>query len=197
MAEETTVVTNDPTTETTTTEQQMTSPDAGTNVNEQNSTTASENNPQQTSVVTANDIQYGTFTVPDGFEAPNEEFLAITKELGIPQEGVQKVVDYYTQKFMPAMFEQQQQAIAKQNETWTQQSIKDVGQDGVERAKLAYKQYATPELTELFNQTGLGSHPAVVKMFAEIGKQMGESTLVNGKASGGEPKRAADILFGE
>jgi hypothetical protein len=147
----------------------------------------------------AAEIAYSDFTVPEGFEAPNEEFLALTKELGLNQESVQKVVDYYTGKFVPGVQQayetSQKQEIEKRNTEWEAQSTKDIGKEGIDRARLAIKQFATPELTSFLNETGLGSHPVLVKLFADIGNKMSESTLITGKSVTPD-KRAADILFG-
>lgn len=140
-------------------------------------------------------IEYTQFNVPDGFEAPDDAFLGIAKELGIKQEGVQKVVDYYTQTLVPKMLQEQATKIEEQNNAWKEECTKTLGQEGMDRARNAFRQFATPELTKLMNDTGLGSHPALVAMFAEIGKQMGEGTLVKGNTVT-TPKRAADILFG-
>lgn len=165
---------------------------------QQTSLTGSEggDNQQQQSQATVH-IEYTDFTVPEGFEKPSEDFLSMAKEIGMSQENVQKVVDYYTGKMAPQIASNQQAALEAQNKEWMEQSTKALGQDGVEKSKLAYQQFATPELKEFLSNTGLGSHPAMVAMFKSIGEKMGESTLVNGNGSVAEPKRAADVLFGQ
>lgn len=140
-------------------------------------------------------VTYGEFTMPEGFDQPNEAFLEIAKELNIPQAGVQKMVDFYTQTLIPQLIQEQQSFVDNQNNEWRDACERELGRAGVDMAKSAYQQFATPELTEMLNQTGLGSHPALVRMFAEIGKQLGEGTLIKGGAAAGQ-KRQADILFG-
>lgn len=140
-------------------------------------------------------ISYHDFNVPEGFNAPDEAFLNIAKELNIPQEGVQKMVDYYTGTLVPQLIKEQQEAINTQNDEWYSACEKELGKQGIDMAKSAYNQFATPELTKMLQETGLASHPALVKMFAEIGKQLGEGTLVRGGTASSQ-KRQADILFG-
>lgn len=146
------------------------------------------------------DITYSDFTVPDGFEAPNEDFLALTKTLGLNQESVQKVVDYYTGKFIPsiqqAYDESQKQAVEKRNAEWAAKSTKDIGKEGIDRARLAIKQFGGKDLTDFLNTSGLGNHPVLVKLFADIGEKMSESTLITGK-SASEPPSRAEVLFGD
>lgn len=147
------------------------------------------------------DIAYSDFTVPEGFEAPNEDFLAVTKELGLNQESVQKVVDYYTGKFVPsvqqAYEESQKQATEKRNTEWAAQATKDVGKEGIDRARIALKEFGGKELTDFLNNSGLGNHPLLVKLFANIGDKMSESTLITGNQTVAADKRPADKLFGD
>lgn len=138
---------------------------------------------------------YHEFNVPEGFNAPDEAFLNIAKELNIPQEGVQKMVDYYTGTLVPQLIKEQQEAINAQNDEWYSACEKELGKQGIDVAKSAYQQFATPELTKMLQETGLASHPALVRMFSEIGKQMGEGVLIKGGAAASQ-KRQADILFG-
>jgi len=58
----------------------------------------------------------------------------------------------------------------------------------VEKAQQALAKYG-PELKPLLDETGFGSHPAVIKMLARIGKASSEGSLVLG--TGGQIKRAA------
>jgi hypothetical protein len=147
------------------------------------------------------EIAYSDFTVPEGFEAPNEDFLALTKELGLNQESVQKVVDYYTGKFVPgvqqAYEESQKQATEKRNTEWAAQATKDVGKEGIDKARIALKEFGGKELTDFLDNSGLGNHPLLVKLFANIGNKMSESTLITGNQTVAAEKRPADKLFGD
>lgn len=65
----------------------------------------------------------------------------------------------------------------------------------VEKAQQALAKYG-PELKPLLDETGFGSHPAVIKMLARIGKASSEGSLVLG--TGGQIKRAtsdAQVLY--
>lgn len=54
--------------------------------------------------------------------------------------------------------------------------------------------FGSPELKQYLNETGLGNHPELVRIFANIGKAMSEDGLVTGNSGG--VKSAADVLFG-
>lgn len=174
-----------------------TEPVADTQVTTEPTAPVAEPTPAQPQALetTLGGVTYGEFNMPEGFEQPNEAFLEIAKELNIPQAGVQKMVDFYTQNLIPQLIQEQQAFVDNQNNEWRDACEKELGRTGIDMAKSAYQQFATPELTEMLNQTGLGSHPALVRMFAEIGKQLGEGSLIKGGAAAGQ-KRQADILFG-
>lgn len=64
-------------------------------------------------------------------------------------------------------------------------------------ANKAFDAFATPGFREHVWKSGLASHPEVVRVFARIGKQMGEGSVVQPGAGGGTGGRsAAEILYG-
>jgi hypothetical protein len=91
----------------------------------------------------------------------------------------------------------------KQHDTFLSASLADPELGAGDQQKLdaamglagrAYAKYATPEFSELLAISGYGSHPAVVRVFAAIGKAMGEAPLVVAGAQGGE-RSLADIFY--
>lgn len=52
----------------------------------------------------------------------------------------------------------------------------------VEIAKRGVKAFGDDDVVKILNETGLGSHPAVVKMFAKIGRELLEDKLVKADA---------------
>ena len=142
------------------------------------------------------DINYTDFTVPEGFNKPSDEFIQTAKDIGLTQENAQKMIDFYTKNLAPAMQKAQQDQFSKLSHEWADQSIKTIGNDGIEKAKIAFKEFATPELKSLLNTTGLSNHPLVIGMFKTIGDKMGEGNLINGGNSAEQLKRTEDILFG-
>lgn len=124
-------------------------------------------------------------------------FEPIAKELNLSNEQAQKLVDVYGSKIMPKLVEQQAAQWQQQIEQWAEQvkADKDLGTDAsIGAAQKAMDKFGSPELKQYFNETGLGNHPELVRIFANIGKAMSEDGLVTGNSGGA--KSAADVLFG-
>ena len=47
-------------------------------------------------------------------------------------------------------------------------------------AQRALPHYSSPELSDLLNQSGLGNHPAFIRMFYRVGLTLREDGMVNG-----------------
>lgn len=124
-------------------------------------------------------------------------FEPIAKELNLSNEQAQKLVDVYGSKIMPKLVEQQAAQWQQQIEQWAEQvrADKDLGSDAsIGAAQKAMDKFGSPELKQYLNETGLGNHPELVRIFANIGKAMSEDGLVTGNSGGA--KSAADVLFG-
>ena len=52
-------------------------------------------------------------------------------------------------------------------------------------ARRAYGQFGTPELSKLMDDSGMGSHPEVIRAFSKVGEMLGEDSLVIGSGLGG------------
>ncbi len=124
-------------------------------------------------------------------------FEPIAKELNLSNEQAQKLVDVYGSKIMPKLVEQQAaqwQGAIEPNNTQVK-ADKDLGTDAsIGAAQKAMDKFGSPELKQYLNETGLGNHPELVRIFANIGKAMSEDGLVTGNSGGA--KSAADVLFG-
>ena len=133
-------------------------------------------------------VEYTDFAVPEGMEMDAEvltNFKGIAKELGIPQEAAQKLIDLQasleTKRSAAA-----EQAQAAQKQQWADQIKADPELGGanfdktVETAVKAVEKYGTPELRSLLNETGIGNHPELVKFCHRIGKALSEDGLVMG-----------------
>lgn len=128
--------------------------------------------------------------LPDGLEVDPEVlkgFQGVAKELGLKSEGAQKIFDLYATATKAADAKVQTQ-IAEQQTGWLNElkSDKDFGGknfDATQRdARRAVQKYA-PELRQFFKDSGLGSHPGLVKAFARIGRATAREDSVDG--SGG------------
>lgn len=138
------------------------------------------------------------FKAPDGVTLSDSvvaEFSAVAKELDLPQDAAQKVID----KLAPAIAKQNAEAISQAVESaataWVQatQSDKEIGGEKLNEnlavAKKALDRFGTPELRKLLgaydpknnpNGTGLGNHPEIIRAFLKAGRAISEDKFVPG-----------------
>ena len=135
------------------------------------------------------------FASPEGVQLDPksvEVFSEVAKELNLSQEAAQKVID----KVGPAMAARQAEALAQARADWTEgaKSDKEYGGDKLPEnlavAKKALDQFGTPELRTLLNESGLGNHPEVIRVFYRAGKAISEDEFVPGGA--GRPTGSKD-----
>lgn len=148
--------------------------------------------------------EYTDFSLAEGMELDTEvfdSFKGIAKELGIPQEAAQKLIDLQGQLEAKRAVAQQQQ-LAEQAQQWADavKADKEIGGENYDKsvatAVKAIEQFGSPELRNLLSETGIGNHPELVKFCHRIGKALSEDSLV----MGGNQKpsaRTADVLFGD
>lgn len=133
--------------------------------------------------------------LPDGVKADEamlSGFKQLAKESGLKGEVAQKVVDMYVaaqqaaEKKAVEAYETERQGWAKALETDKEFGGKDMAANKA-IARKAVAKYGTPELRQLFEETGLGNHPELVRFFYRVGKADGEDTVtVAAGAAGGE-----------
>lgn len=127
------------------------------------------------------------FKLPEGYELNAEmadEFGKWAKELDLPQDKAQVAADLGV-KLVEQALTKQQEAYAAQVADWRKQTEtdKEIGGPALaENLSFAARAIDTfaPELREVFDQTGMGNHPALVKAFIRIGKAISEDQLVGG-----------------
>lgn len=118
------------------------------------------------------------------------DFAAVAKELGLSQEKAQKMFGV----MRPAADKYVREEHMKRVEGWVKasQEDKEFGGSGFKAnlgvAAKAYKEFATPELRQLLDQSGLGNHPEMIRLFYRIGQKVSQDTGVTG-AGAPEPKR--------
>lgn len=129
--------------------------------------------------------------LPEGYtldEAQLGEWSGVFKELGLTQEQAQKLVEMDAKRFTTANSPEAQQAaaLAQRNQQVSQweASIKqdpDLGgakfDSTVELSQKAMASFGTPQLKEMLAESGLGSHPEVVRFFHSVGKELSEGQL--------------------
>lgn len=130
----------------------------------------------------ADEVVAFEFKVPEGFEldeASANEFKAIVEDKALTKsELAQKLADLAVKREQ-ARLEQHTRQVAD----WTEavKTDKELGGDKLpETLAIAKKAIALgpPELGELLNETGMGSHPAVVKWCFAVGKALSEDRMV-------------------
>ncbi len=120
------------------------------------------------------------------------DFETVARELNMPQDAAQKLVETMGPKMAAHFATQQQDQFKTLNNTWVEatKSDKEFGGDKLNEnlavAKKALDATASPELRTLLNETGLGNHPEVIRHFIKVGKTLSQDTFVPSGA--GDPK---------
>jgi hypothetical protein len=144
--------------------------------------------------------KYEPFTAPEGATldpAVMTEFEVAARELNLPQDAAQKLVD----KMAPVMAKQQAAQLEQLRTDWAAASTSDKEFGGEKLAEnLGYARkamdtFGTPELKTMLNDTGLGNHPDVVRFMVRAGKAISEDKIVMGGPTVA-PRSAAEVLYG-
>lgn len=149
--------------------------------------------------------------LPDGMTLDENmlgEFTDFAKKVNMSQKAYDKSVTYGVklveqaqQQFVTALQKQQEQQILNyQREAFAD---KDIGGENynasLTTAKLAYRQFVSPELDTVLQQSGLQYHKDLIKMFKSVGEMMQNDTLKGGKNpqgnTGNKAEEIADRMF--
>lgn len=132
---------------------------------------------------------YTFANLPDGYsisEQQASDFSAFLKENGISQDLADKLVAFDAKRSLADQEASQQQAIEFRNKQvgeWETALRSDAEFGGANfDANVAVAQqfltdFGSPELSAFLAESGLGSHPEVVRMFHKAGKELGEGKL--------------------
>jgi len=128
----------------------------------------------------ANDYQFGDENGElDGFR----EFAHDT---GLTQDQADNILKLYGD-IQEEQEEAHQNGLEELRTNTTMELQKEWGKnyDGkMDYAKRAFAQFATPELSQLMDESGMGNHPEMLRVFAKVGELMGEDSLVVGTGLG-------------
>lgn len=125
------------------------------------------------------------FKYPEGYQVDETalgEYSAAFKELGLTNEQAQKLVDMDAKR-SAANQETSLAAQKTQVEAWIGELKQDKDFGGanfdasVKVAQKAMADFGTPELRQMLDASGLGSHPEVVRFFHRVGKGLGEGSI--------------------
>jgi hypothetical protein len=137
------------------------------------------------------------FNLPEGVQFADGEvdaFKTVAKELKLPKDGAQRILDIATAREQARADEFQKTVSGWAEAT---KADKELGKDeNLAIAQKTVETFGTPELKAVLNSSGLGNHPEVVRLLLKIGRQISEDTIV-GKGNGSNAARdTADILYG-
>ncbi len=150
------------------------------------------------------------FKAPEGVNFDKDvldELSAFAKETGLTQDAAQKVADLGV-KQMERFKSTYEAKVAETVEGWKQASVSDKEFGGANLqanlaiAKQALETFATPEDRAFLAESGLGNHPAIIRMLYRAGKAISEDGFISGaKAPPGAKAadletRAAAALYG-
>ena len=131
-------------------------------------------------------------------------FGEVAKDLDLPQEAAQKVLD----KVAPVIQAKQAKAVEQARADWATESQSDEEFGGenlganLEIAKSSLNAFGTDAFKSLLSESGLGNHPEVIRFMYRAGKAISEDGYVGNSqganAKGGIPKDfngIADALY--
>lgn len=137
------------------------------------------------------DIVYTDFTMPEGVTlAPErlEAFTTLAKAHGLDQEKAQAYLSLAAEHTQGAIQSIHDQAAATIN-SWKESARTDPVVGGAKYeanrtvALSAITKFGDPELTQLFDDYGLGDNPAILRFAYRVGKSAGENGFVDGQGS--------------
>lgn len=132
-----------------------------------------------------------SFTFAPGVEIDEqalEAFREVAFEQGISRQQASQIATLYA-GLVERQQEEQRAALDEAEAGWLKELKQGRNYAGtVASARLAMERFGTPELNALLNETRLGSHPALVRFVAHIGRELGEPVFMHGKGNG-RPQR--------
>lgn len=152
---------------------------------EQSGTKTEEGKPDEGQKTEAPET-YQDFKTPEGVTLDAEvltEFKDLAKDLKLDQDSAQKFVDL-APKLVEKWQAKQAQDLIDARTKWAEDTLKDKEIGSTENlavANSALKEFGSPELVTLLQESGFGNHPALVRTFYRIGKAMSEDSIVTGK----------------
>jgi hypothetical protein len=128
--------------------------------------------------------------IPEGLEfdqAALDLFTPIFKELGISEEGAQKLVDAYVPTLEGMEQRMREQSLKQYKEIvegWKKETLAELGTDSSKKLALCAKainKYGGDNLRAALDQTGMGNHPEFVKFMLRVGETITEDAFIDPK----------------
>lgn len=164
-------------------------------------------------------VTLDALTLPEGYEADSSDgtvadFLAVINDEGLGRRELgQKLVDMYASAMdrklaadkaaYEAEVKQRDEAFAAQEKEWAKASLADpeFGGDKWKSAQgviaAARDRLASPELTKLIGDFGLGNHPEVLRLYYRAGSLLRPDSIASsGSGSFGDERDTSDAARG-
>lgn len=150
------------------------------------------------------------FKLPEGVELDEKALPMVQdlfKELGLPQDKAQQVLDKLMEidqarQPSPEQIQQQyEEQAADLNKNWADECRKlpELGGENfnksLETCSQVMVKFASPELRNFLTYSALGSNPEFFKFIHSIGSAMSQDTLEHGGAAGKGPRSIEDRLW--
>lgn len=131
-----------------------------------------------------------------------EEISSFAKEKGLSNEQAQAILE--RENGAVSNFASKQQQDLKEKPTaWLSeaQSDKEIGGEAfaknAEVAKRVVDKFGSEAFKKTLNDTGLGNHPELVRVFYRIGKMMSDDQFIVPGAQTGAKKSIEDVFYGK
>lgn len=140
------------------------------------------------------------FAAPEGqtFDsAVIDAYSSVAKELDLPQDKAQKILDTVA----PVLAARQAEQFEGLKSQWADESRadKEFGGDKLNEnlalAHTARDAFATPELRTLLDTSGMGNNPEVIRLFYRVGKAISEDSFKPGRGSAGDSAGSPQKLY--
>lgn len=130
-----------------------------------------------------------------------ERIASYAKERGLSQEDAQSLLERESQA-VSGFAEAQRAELEGKVESWKQEveDDKEIGgaafKQNVELAHRVLARYGSPSLRQALNETGLGNHPELVRVFVRIGKAMADDQLVMPGTQSAGKRPIEEVFYG-
>ena len=137
--------------------------------------------------------------MPEGYELDSnvaENLAGVCHKMGLSQKAFSQIVNEMT----PVLEQQQQAAIESFKEANLKAFYEDKELGGVkaketiESANKAYTSLVPKGLQDIFQRTGLNTHPDMIRMFHSISQKMSDDSVVRGGRSAAERPSLANFF---
>lgn len=140
----------------------------------------------------------GSLLKPDAVE----KVAARAKELNLTPEQAQAELERESQT-LSSFVEGQKAELAQTVSAWVDEAKKDQEIGGekfaanAEVARQVVNRFGTEAFKKALNESGLGNHPELVRVFVRIGRAMKSDELVIPSAHPTEKRSPAEVLYGD